>query len=630
MPNNYEDIDNYDDKIEIYSFLISLKAEYEFNTNKSAYRRKNLSVPYIISCVEDMVDYMLDENYDEDLIRYVIVCAVEDLLFIYKKYDDYHSIVEEYSIDYSENWKEGKNSLFDDKNIEYSCDATVLLHSPKGIKSYNVPDGVKEIGEYAFSNCEGLICVTFPDTLYKVSDFAFSGCINLVEIRLPDSLHQLGICAFQGCYDLERINIPLNLKNFNGNVLLECESINDIYIPDNHPHYKKTSDNCIIDISGKTLVYFLSECDNVILNHEIKRVSSYAFIKSELNNVILHCDIKSFSPKNFADDYSLSNIFVESGSECYCSIDGVLLSKDRTKLIRYPNGRESVDIESSVIELGEYAFYCSTSEEINIPSNITSIGNNCFEACWASKVNISHNIAIIPKYAFNGCVSLKSIFLSKNVSTIGEKAFKLCHELRTVIVMNEDCDIANDAFEGCENIQCAFLPKSMLYSNLFKDSKYAIVYDCSRLFLGIGNSLYVDGGDILVNVPKDYISTTFIALPNTKCVKSLALKNCKGIKKVYLPKTINRIESYAFYGCYSLKEIWIYDPDTYDSAMHTIDKLTAVELHYNKNISIEVDAFVNSGISDETLNEEELLDKYCNLYKSDLEEMGQFFESRNF
>lgn len=618
--------------IDRYSFLISLKAEYEFNKNRSVFRQKNLTVPSLIDNIENLVYSMLEDKYEDDKIKYVISQAVEDLLFVYHKYDDcddYNLTIEEYLYDYSKNWKETKNSLFDNKNVEYSCDATILLYAPKELKSYVVPEGVLEISEYAFCKCVDLEDIQLPNSLLKISDFAFMGCEQLCDLQLPDSIKELGLNVFYGCGSLDTINIPLALENLNGGILRGCYFL-DIILPKNHPLYKKSSGGIIVDITGKNAIYSYQEEYTLSVNHTIQTILPDCFNESEINNIILHQDIKHFSPKNFIEDDVISNIFVESGNNQYCSINGVLHSKDRSELIRYPNERREVILEPCVEIIGDYAFHHSNAEKICIPSHVSYIGNYSFDSCWASEIKIPNSISIIPKYAFNSCASLRNIYLNKSISTIGEHAFRNCQNLRLIVIMNDDCDVAENAFEGCKNIQFAFLPKSMMSYGLLNDSKHVVIYDSAGLMLCKDNALYINNGDILANIPKDFDNATFIAQPNTRCIKSLALKNCKDIKKVYLPKTINKIESYAFYGCSALKEIWLYDPCSYDSDTHTVDMLTAIELYEQAGIEIEVDAFVNSGMSTERLSEIEMLEEYSNMYKCDLEEMHQYFDSRDF
>ncbi len=81
---------------------------------------------------------------------------------------------------------------------------------------------------------------------------------------------------------------------------------------------------------------------------------------------------------------SLKEITVSPNNPVYSSIDGVLYSKDRTKLIRLPRmyEKEYFHIPDSVTSIGERAFYdCENLTEITIPDSVISIGDDAFDAC---------------------------------------------------------------------------------------------------------------------------------------------------------------------------------------------------------------------------------------------------------
>ena len=66
------------------------------------------------------------------------------------------------------------------------------------IKSVTIPDTVKEIGHWAFANCEGLTSVTIPDSVEKVGIRAFEGCKSLKTIEFPDHIVEWNAKVFEG------------------------------------------------------------------------------------------------------------------------------------------------------------------------------------------------------------------------------------------------------------------------------------------------------------------------------------------------------------------------------------------------------------------------------------------------
>lgn len=64
--------------------------------------------------------------------------------------------------------------------------------------SYEIPQGILEIGDYAFYGCTSLTDITIPDSVTSIGDFAFSYCDKLTDITIPDSVTTIGNNAFYG------------------------------------------------------------------------------------------------------------------------------------------------------------------------------------------------------------------------------------------------------------------------------------------------------------------------------------------------------------------------------------------------------------------------------------------------
>jgi len=64
------------------------------------------------------------------------------------------------------------------------------------------PDGVCEIGGYAFYHCSSLTEVTLPDGVAKIAYSAFEGCSALRRITIRASVTTIDSSAFSGCADV--------------------------------------------------------------------------------------------------------------------------------------------------------------------------------------------------------------------------------------------------------------------------------------------------------------------------------------------------------------------------------------------------------------------------------------------
>lgn len=79
-----------------------------------------------------------------------------------------------------------------------------------------IPDGVTEIGEDAFRDCEDVTGVTIPASVYAIGAHAFEGC-HISDVVIPDSVGKIGRDAFK-IYGLRHITINEMWSNAGGEI----------------------------------------------------------------------------------------------------------------------------------------------------------------------------------------------------------------------------------------------------------------------------------------------------------------------------------------------------------------------------------------------------------------------------
>jgi len=96
-------------------------------------------------------------------------------------------------------------------------------------KTLVLPEGLLEIGEYAFNSNNGLERVEFPSTLISIGSDAFWNCRNLKEVVFNNGLKEIGKGAFELCSSLEKIVIPKSVEKIEGNAFENCSKLRDIF-----------------------------------------------------------------------------------------------------------------------------------------------------------------------------------------------------------------------------------------------------------------------------------------------------------------------------------------------------------------------------------------------------------------
>lgn len=120
------------------------------------------------------------------------------------------------------------------------------------------------------------------------------------------------------------------------------------------------------------------EIPSEIEGKRVTGIGDWAFYSCKnLENITLPNSVASIGKSAFRYCNALTGIYVDAANQSYCDEDGVLYSKDKTKLICYPAGKTdaSFTVADGVTEVGYQAFYgCKKLENITLPNSVTSIG----------------------------------------------------------------------------------------------------------------------------------------------------------------------------------------------------------------------------------------------------------------
>ncbi len=104
------------------------------------------------------------------------------------------------------------------------------FYNCKGITSVTIPNSVTAIGEVAFAYCKGITSVSIPSSITTIEQRTFEGCSALKSITLPNSIQEIGNGVFYCCYALSEIDIPSSVTTIGKNILWGCISLKTVTV----------------------------------------------------------------------------------------------------------------------------------------------------------------------------------------------------------------------------------------------------------------------------------------------------------------------------------------------------------------------------------------------------------------
>ena len=92
-------------------------------------------------------------------------------------------------------------------------------------ESYEIPDSVCEIDDWAFSDCRNLKTVVIPDSVQRIGEGAFFHCENLERVIIPYSVDSIDDTAFRGCSKLKEVYIQSKtIKDLGWGIFYGCSA----------------------------------------------------------------------------------------------------------------------------------------------------------------------------------------------------------------------------------------------------------------------------------------------------------------------------------------------------------------------------------------------------------------------
>ena len=373
-----------------------------------------------------------------------------------------------------------------------------------------IPGSVTSIGNSAFASCSGLTSVTIPSSVSLIGDHAFAWCTKLSEVNIPDGVTAIKDWTFGQCTALRAVSIPSSVSSIGESAFYSCTALSSVTIPSS---VTRIGDSAFIS-SGLTSVtipngvisigkYAFASCpalSSAAVSSSVTTVGEYAFTQNpKLQKITVNSANPSFSSsggalfnKNltelicvpgglqgsftvpdsvtkirayaFFGCSSLSQILVDAGNTAYLSENGVLYTKNLTRLICCPAGRQGAcQIPDTVTVIDAYAFYgCQKLTSVTIPDGVTAVKDYTFYDCRTmTSASLPASLRTIGKGAFYGCKKLSLSQLPLGVTEIGTQAFNGCAALTSVTLPHSLTAIGSYAFASCDNLSSLTVPKSV-------------------------------------------------------------------------------------------------------------------------------------------------------------------------
>ena len=308
-----------------------------------------------------------------------------------------------------------------------------LIENGEGI----IPEGSTSVISHGFAidteegieDNPGLKTVKIPDSVRDIGDWAFSQCIAVEEIVLPEGVTRIGVGSFFGCSNIKRIYIPSTVTLIEEIAFGSCSSLIEIVVSEDNPVYdSRNNSNAIIESASNTLI---CGCGGTVIPDTVTSIGSRAFLGAESLSVI-----------------KVPSSVTDIGEAAFESCDNLT----------------NVELPDSITCIKNSTFsFCESLTKIRIPDYVTIIDESSFYACRSLMiVDFGKAVDRINFGAFRKCSSLTEIRFPDSLTTIENSVFEGCTSLTDIYIPASLVDIARNILSKESDIPCVFLDCSKI------------------------------------------------------------------------------------------------------------------------------------------------------------------------
>ena len=462
------------------------------------------------------------------------------------------------------------------------------------ITSITIPDSITTIEQYAFAGCGDINSITIGTGVTRIEDWVFENtsicnvyifdvtqwcqmslgsewysnpfsCSNyvylndelLVNLVIPDGITSIGDYAFSNCQTIETITIPDSVTYIGSRAF-------------DNTGYSQNSSNWVNGVLyiGKHLI---SSIGTLSGEYRVKdgtlTIAENAFSYNyNLTSVIIPDSVVSIGSQAFYNCSNLSNVVMsdELSTIGYMAFKSTPYYENSSYWdgdVRYIG---SVLVEAKRDITGEYV----------IKEGTTAIAYGAFEWTNICSIVIPDSVVTIEDYAFYMCSKLVSVVIGENsnLTTIGKSAFDYCTSLTEIYIPEKVENIGLSAFTNCDHLTgITVAPSNAYYKSVegvlySKDGKTLIQYP-----IGKTDSSFKIPNEVTHIAPYAFYSCYNLSSINVyncsvEVIGEYAFAYCKGINMFYFSSSLREIHDNALYACTNTSWVIIHSDVSYIGA----------------------------------------------------------------
>ena len=411
------------------------------------------------------------------------------------------------------------------------------------ITSVSLPDGVKSIGEYAFSGwslggdpAPKIEKIKIPASVTDIEDVAFGGCEKLktISFEADSKLAKIGVGAFCNCSELYEVTIPASVTTIGRQAFARCSDLQSVTFA---PGSK-------LETIGENAFSDCSKLQTISCESALKEKLSGMVGETKVKIIVTHWNV------NFVTDAKTTTTPVENNK----------------KIVDKPADptREGWDFAGwyTKDESGKWAaepfdFDTPITNDMTLYARWTASGK-----CGVGGNDLTWTLDDSGTLTISGSGAMADYEEPENQPWKSQR-----NSIRKVVIGDKVTSIGENAFANCPGLKAVELPPNGVLETI----KY-------NAFSWVGSSSEVSAGITEITIPKSVITiekyafdgctklATVTFAPNSK-LETIGRMTFQGtaISEISIPASVKTIGNSVFNKCLNLTKVIFESPSSLEN-----------------------------------------------------------------